>query len=324
MEIEQLTCKHTEVDKVNFQEKIPFQTPPRSFRGMLIIEIDDGRKLDLTGWYPLLKTKKQKTQWYPFLYPVIANSAVNTDSIGASDKMTVEDLLFLENEGWEILNHGAKHAGLAVHRIGEDYKAGSLTLKVSLAHSLVKDYEYKIGVTGEIISIADIINIDDETKIGDIVLENPLNNDYQYSQAVELTDEDMEYEINGSLDKLLSWGLDVKHYVNPFHYWYATTRGKISERHLTSRSAEENWTNPLPITDAYRLHGVLDGLFRESDIAPFIDQIHDEDSIAIWYGHGYLYEKGSVLDKLIDYAVKKGVKIVTRDEAYQTKILSNS
>lgn len=311
---------------MNFQTEIPFMPPPKQFRGMLILESDDGRRGDYTHWRPLLKTKAQRSQWYPFRFPVAACTAVNVDTIGNPDRMTRTELEALVADGWEMLNHGANHAGLSFHRTRRAATAGETVIRVSVAHTINTKYEYQIksestGAT-ELFRIASVGTVDGNSE-AEVTLQAPLVNNHVTSALIELTPASMEAEINGGLQTLRSWGFEVNHYVNPYHYWYATTLNKIKEQHLTSRSADTAWTNPLPIPNLHRMQGALDGTFTDAQIKPFIDQLHSEDSIGIWYGHGFEYQRGGMLDKLVDYAIDKGVRIVTRHEAYQKKINPN-
>lgn len=307
------------------QPYIPFQSPPKKFRGMLVIESDDGTIGDYQHWHPLLQQRKQKSQWYPFTYPVVACSAVNSDKIGTAGHMSVAQLHELESAGWEIMNHGANHAGLGLHRLQDAVPAGTTIIRVSLAHSFNPKYDYRIvsestGIA-ETVKMKSLVSLDSSTNIGEVELMSPLVNNHVQQAFLELTPESRELEINGGLDALLGWGLDVKHYVNPYHFWYSTTLNKIKERHLSTRTFNGTLaTNTLPVPDLYKLTSNLDGVFSEANVIPFIDKIYEEDSVGIIYGHGYAYTKGSVLDKLIVYAIDKGVKIVTRDEAYQKKL----
>ena len=309
---------------MEFQNNIPFIKPPRKFRGMLIIEQDDGYMSALDYWAPLLKSKKQISQWYPFIHDTPACLVANSGFIGTSGRPTPEDLRTLQSDGWEIMNHGKYHAGLPAYHTTVAPVTGESTISVWIGSSMRTEYQYRLATaTGfEIVQPIDIGEADASNN-SIITLDKPLIGPFGTTPSLlELTDEALDEEINGSLDLLLSWGLDVKHHVFPYHYWYSRTVNKVKERHLSSRLNNHLLTNATPPPDWYSLSGRLDGTFSEDDIVSLIDTLYDEDSLGIFYGHDFNYGVGSRLDNLVTYAIKKGVRIVTRDQAYN--LITNS
>lgn len=302
---------------MNFQKEIPFIEPPKRYRGILIIESDDGGLGDYTHWLPILKSKKQKTQWFPFEYKVGGSTALLANRVGTEGYMTVSQIHELVANGWEMMNHGKNHAGLAHFRITEDVSIGTTTF-VTHVNGVNSSYEYVLK--DSVTSSSEIIkpqSVEGTT----VVLESPLKNNYTINSTLTLTAQALDEEINGGLDMLLDWGLDVKHHVAPYHYLYSDASEKIKERHLTSRTSHNRLTNTLPIANLYGLSGNLDGSFdSDSEIKSFVDQIYDEDSIGLFYGHSFPYPSGDKLDKLVDYAIEKGVRIANRHEAYLLKM----
>ncbi|WP_373781149.1 hypothetical protein [Jeotgalibaca porci] len=300
-----------------FQNNLTFIEPPETFRGTLILESDDGRIGDYTHWLPLLKTKKQKSKWYPFRYGVSACTAVVTNFNGTSGYTTRTQLQALVDAGWEMMNHGMNHVGSLSYELIGSAKAGDVNIEVFL-DSMGTAYDYIIrSNTTQNTEIIRPLTVNGKN----IILTSPLKNDYEEGSFIELTPENLNTDINGSLDTLISWGFDVKHFVAPFHHVGPVSLAKIAERHLTARTTSVGDTNPLPITNKFRMNGALAGTFNDEKIKSFIDKIYTEDSVAIFYGHGELYGKGSTLDKLVDYAIEKNVRILTRNEAYLLKMV---
>lgn len=306
---------------MNFQKEIPFVKPPKKYRGMLVIETDDGNVGDYTHWYPLLKSKtQQKSQWFPFNYTVAGSMAIPSQAVGQPGRMSKSQIQEMVDHGWEVMNHGRTEAGLAIYRTQEAVSVGDTRIRVSPPIAFKTNYEYILrqGDSGP----QEVIKAKESLGEGVYELEEPLKNSYVENAIVELTSEALDFEINGGLDELIGMGFDVNHYVNPNHYWHHWATEKIKERHLTSRTRDGSvTTNTLPIPDLFKLIGNQDGVFKESEIKPLIDKIYEEDSIGIWYGHAFEYKKGSKLDKLLDYAIEKGVKIATRNEAYENKMI---
>lgn len=307
---------------MNFQNEIPFQEPPRTFRGMLILETDDGFIGDYTHWYPLLKSKKQLSQWYPFEYKVSASSVMNSSGFGKEGHVTLEHLHeMVEEGGWEVINHGRYGAGLNTYNVNADANAGDTVLSLKFTNAMLTRYDYVIKGRGGIQEKLDIKGFR-ESKYVD--LNTPLQHSYDTTAVIELTPEEMQEEINGGLQDLLDLGFDVKHFVNSNHYWAYNSNRIIKERHLSTRN--DNGTSTTVVTnhppvDPYRLNGNLDGYANHNRIRQLVDKLYEEDSFGIWYGHGFKYGKGSNLDYLVDYAIEKGVKIVSRHEAYVEKVL---
>lgn len=296
---------------------------PRYDKGVLVIESDDGYAGDYNAWLPLFQRLKNKHSQWVGSNTVVGNSAILTATIGQSDKMTVDNLRELVDNGWEMLSHGRYHVGLSELEITENAPIGSskLTIKGAGQIRVESGYTYRLyeGNQEEIIKPI-LPKITSGTfNIETVNLESPLKNSYTSSARMQLTDASYEHLLQGCIDDLNSWGIDCKHHVFTYHagsqHMYSQKSvDEVAKRFISGRG--QSGATQVPMNaELVNLKCQLNTMSR-TQIDTTLDDVATNDLLFIYYGHGEL--SLNILDDLeylVDGALSRGIRIMTRTNA---------
>lgn len=285
---------------------------PKKYKGILVIDTDDGSESEYTHWLPLFQEYRQYSQWAPFgsgIVPCCPN--VNPSTIGTSGKMSVEQLQELHAAGWEIMNHGKYHAKLAPHILSAEAASGTSDIYIDNSHYVNTNLSYYIkdGATQENVTV---VSVND----GYVTIDGTLSNTYSQGSEFGLTDASLDEEVNGAKDTLEAWGVVGDNYVFAGHYDDERSRNKVAERHDSARN--NAGLNSVPIADVYQLAGFLDGAQSHNDIDVFLDDTRSQGAVCIFYGHGTTSSTGlKRLRYLIEGAKDRHIRICTRKQMLQ-------
>lgn len=302
-------------------------------KGLLVIDSDDGNAGDYNYWLPVtLKTASKHSQWIGNP-TVVINPAINTATIGTPGKMTVEQLIELRDKyGWEMLSHGRHHVGLGAMELYEAATAGQTALTIRGAGQIRVEggYTYEIyeGNTREIIKFVSPEVKSSTYSIHTMNLETPLVNSYTTAARILLTDESAHDLLQGCIDDLASWGFDCKHHVYTYHtgsqhQFIEKSVGWIDNYFTSGRGRillQANQKNDIQLPNLISMS--MGNTLTQIDTV--LDETAATDGLFIFYGHGE--GTSSVLNKLeylIDGALSRGIRIVTRTEALKRWGLMN-
>lgn len=313
----------------NFTPPVSFVAPkvPTYTAGYLIIECDDGNVGDYTHWYPKsIHLSNRHNQWQSYFIKFCP--CINSGHINESGKITTAQLQTLYTAGWEILVHGRHHIGIGKHELAANVNAGVSQIMIDgifrrmgmhLVSSLGYPYQYRIwDDTNE--EIVTIVNHDDNTSI--LTLESPLENGYAAGSFFQLTDDDMLDLIQGCVNELLTWGVATENYTFAYHsgssYFPSTESVELIRNMFNSGRGEYGTTNNPIAADWAKLEGLDIGGTSFETISNALDDAANNDLLLIVYGHGETSDEVmKKLEHLIDGAMSRGIRILTRREAVE-------
>lgn len=299
---------------------------PQYNKGLLVIESDDGYVADYSVWLPRAKQKIQEHSQWINSQCVVANSAVNTDTIGNDGMLSISNLHELIGNGWEILSHGKYHTGLGKLEVTEGVSAGATSLKVRGAGQIrieaLYDYQITEGDKSEIIKF---IAPDPPTGTFSeeyMELAQPLINNYTIAATIELTDESAHDLLQGCVDDLKSWGINCKHHVFTYHtgsqHQFSQKAINWINEYFMSARGQSGSTNDISSIDLNNLKCLLSTSASLTQLADLLDDTALNNKLFIYYGHGETSESAlNKLDYLIDGALNRGIRIVTRSKAIE-------
>jgi len=250
----------------------------------LVFVYDDGYKEDVEIALPI----HQK-------HDVPAVSAVNSSMIGKNNFLDQDDLLLLQNNGWEIASHGKYHTALIYSSINTDIEPGDQEININNANIIETRYSYYIydyaHKKGEVINFKKRIK-----KEGNIYfkLTEKMKSKYQKETTyVMLTKQAMQKEIVESKRKLQAMGLEVNNFVYPYNGYTDPARTIVKKNYTFARGGPQNgqdfpkrFINQFPLAQ-YNLKGVA--LENNQIKRKHIDQIlikgTKNKSLLIFYAH---------------------------------------
>ncbi|MCM3616671.1 hypothetical protein M3936_03650 [Sutcliffiella horikoshii] len=302
---------------------------PTKSPGIIVIESDDGNEGDHSRWFPFFRELSQKySQFYPYNL-VKGTLNVNTGTIGDNTgerrKMTVDNLLELQQYGWEISSHGRHHVGLGAQNISTSVSAGATTIKIPRAVQIIEHqgknhiglYSWKIseGGTSEVLNV-----IGGSVSLGEIQIATPLVNSYTTAAKVELTEESASQVLDGCKQDLASWGIDCESHAFTWHSGsYIDVNPNalrwISER-FTSGRGDFGILNPSSY-DARKLNSYHDNITK-TQVNDLLTQTQQNNHVFIIYGHGdHALYKLDIIEHVAREGIKRGMRFMTRKELMQ-------
>lgn len=295
------------------------RTPTFGERGLVIIESDDGNGGDYTHWFPLFYRKSlENNSWYP-PRAVVMCPDVNPGNVGKSSRLTWEQLSLLYRMGWEINSHGYYHLGLGKYYLTEEANEGSVVIcaDTEMFGYGFEHYEYIIsdGVDSEVITIL-------LAEDGVITINDGLTKAWGIGSWIELSQQGKHDLLQQAIDALNEHNIPCKHHVYPYH---AGSEHKHNESSINivgdmflsgrGRSGAVNDKN----TDLRALKSkLITASLSTETIDAILAECKADDKVGIFYGHGETsIEVLNVLEYLIDKCMEMGIRIGTRQMAYE-------
>lgn len=282
----------------------------------LIMVYDDGYKEDLELVFPVHDK-----------YNVPAVTAVNSDYIGGKLWLNQEELLFLQSKGWEIANHGKKHAALIMNSLTNKAEAGENKIRIENGYLLEEEYNYILFNQEKNIKEKIKIKYKDNKKNYSIIkINNELENSYPKNQTyLRLDQASVEEEIIDSRQKLEKMGLIIDSFIYPYNGYYSLPLELVSKNYKAARagyrsgeSFPEAFINKRPFKK-YELKAaaIEKNLIRESDIFKLLDELKEENGLLIFYGHPHNQNfEIERIEKIIKYALNNEIEISTFRELF--------
>lgn len=282
----------------------------------LIMVYDDGYKEDLDLVFPVHDR-----------YNVPAVTAVNSDYIGEKLWLNREELLFLQSKGWEIANHGKKHAALVLNSLTDKVEVGEKEINIKNGYLLEKEYNYVIfnqeKNLNEKITIKKLKN---KNKYSVVKIDNKLKNSYPKNNTyLRLDQNSVMEEIIDSRQKLEKMGLIIDSFIYPYNGYYSLPLELVSKNYKAARAGyrtgekfPEAFINKKPL-EKYELKAAAleNNLIRESDVFKLLKEVKKEKGLLIFYGHPH-NKKFEIkrIEKIIKYALENEIKISTFRELF--------
>ena len=284
----------------------------------LIMVYDDGYQEDLTEVFPVHDH-----------YGVPAVTAVNLDYIGMSNWLDFDELHFLQSKGWEIANHGKKHAMLTLNKISKEINSADQKIYIKDNSLINTNYNYLLfniqKDISEIISIENKVENNNNTTLklkAKAKLSYPKNGTY-----LRLANSALKREIIDSKIKLENKGLEIDTFVYPYNGYFPMVREIVAKNYTAARagyrsgeSFPEAFINKPPFKK-YRLKAaaIENDLIKKSDIFSLLKEIKNKRALLIFYAHPHSdnFEINRVKE-ILSYAVKNGIKITTFRELFSS------
>lgn len=277
----------------------------------LILVYDDGYKEDLETVFPIHDK-----------YNVPAVTAVNSDYIGGSLWLNQKELHFLQSKGWEIANHGKKHAAFILNSLSDKVQKGNKVINVKKSFLLEASYDYIIfnqeKNLQEKISIQKITRKNEHSTVK---ITNELVNDYPKNKTyLRLTKSSLIEEVIKSRQELEAMGLIVDTFVYPYNIYYSLSLELVSKNYKASRAGygkgekfPEAFINQIPFKKYELKAAALEkNLISGRDIFKLMDEAKKENGLLIFYGHPH-NENFEVkrIEKIIEYALENEIALTT-------------
>lgn len=298
-------------------------------KGVLIIDSDDGIVGDYTHWYPLFMKLGREYSTWANSRPAVFCPAIVTNHVGrGSNVMSVRQIQELARQGFEPQSHGRDHISVGALPVLENVASGETTIRIQAAGAIRRNlgaYNFKIS-EGDTEEILNITKAEGSTSgRGTITLGSPLHNSYTTEARVQLTDDSARDLLQGSIDDLQSWGIEVSHFVYPYHSggirhiggntfqwmedYFVSGRGRTSSTGINVKG-NIDWNNLTSLLNTEP------GTIKNIDNS--LDEISKTDGLLILYGHGEEDEDNlSLLEHVIRGALDRGIRILTKSQAYE-------
>lgn len=284
----------------------------------LIMVYDDGYREDLAEVFPIHER-----------YGVPAVTAVNLDYIGMSNWLDFAELHFLQSKGWEIANHGTKHAILNLNKVSKEINEGDQKISIKNNPLINTDYNYLLfnnsKNVSEIISIENKMNPNGKTTLE---LKKSVKHSYpKEGTHLRLTNSALKKEIIDSKIKLENKGLNIDTFVYPYNGYFPLVREIVAKNYAAARAGYRNgesfpeaFINSSPIKK-YRLKAaaIESDLIKKSDIFKLLEETKNKKALLIFYAHPHSdnFEINRVKE-ILNYAVKNDIKITTFRELFSS------
>lgn len=252
-------------------------------------------------------------------------SAINTNTIGTANKMTLNNLLgIVEDYGWEVLSHGHDHLGLGRHTTTAQSESTSINVKWAGMIKPGMGYDYQIwnGTTSEVLNIDNVNAPGGSYGDGTINLYTPLVNVYPSGSFISLTDASIHKLLGDCVNHIVAWGLTTQGHVYTWHAGSQDAPNPLATTFVSSYfehgrgqdTAHNNQNSPV-----LNLHSQL---INDSTTLESIDDLlnfnAENDCVTIFYGHG---ETNTALlakwEYIVNGAFNRGIKILTRSESIE-------
>lgn len=282
----------------------------------LIIVYDDGYKEDLELVFPIHDR-----------YNVPAVTAVNSDYIGGRLWLNQEELLFLQSKGWEIANHGKKHAALVMNSLIDKVEAGEKEIKIENGYLLEEEYNYIIfNHEKNIDEKITIRKVDDKNNYSIVKIDKELENSYPKNQTyLRLDQASVVEEVIDSRQRLEKMGLIIDTFIYPYNGYYSLPLEVVSKNYRAARAGyragekfPDAFINKKPLEKFELKAAALEkNLIKENDIFKLLDEVKKEKGLLILYGHpqNKNFDPERV-DRIIQFALDSKIDIITFRELF--------
>ena len=282
--------------------------------GFLLLESDDGGKGSINYWLPLLSSKRQPLDHFPF-----SRSAVGAVGIclGLTGMMTQTEVLTLQRNGWEVQNHGRTHSSIAAHALTAPASAGATRMYVNYVNMINYNRSFASAtyvVTNGGASQTVTINNKNSTE-GWVEFTEPLASNYPSGASFRMSASTIEDEVNTHLDDLLDKGYRVANYSASFVMGDSVSVTKVAERHNSGRLATGLYNVNPPVMENLACYNFTG--YTTSHFNTWLAAVKSSKTLGILYGHSEPYESGSLLDYILNKAIELGIPIITRQEAIE-------
>ncbi|MGM0446144.1 MAG: polysaccharide deacetylase family protein [Bacillota bacterium] len=276
-------------------------TTEQEYLPALIIMYDDGHKEDITKAFPI----HQK-------HNVPAVSAVNSETIGNSNVLNQEDLIKLEENGWEIASHGKRHTALIYNSLIKDLKKEDNKIFVNNNYLIERNYDYYIynykEDYGEEIKFERLITKDNERYFK---LTDRAKNNYSVGNSyIVLSQESKKEEIISSKKELKEIGLEVNNFVYPYNGVTNSAQNTVKEHYSFARGGRragekfpDCFINEIPLlTHAIKGVSFEKQQLRKVHIDTLLLETKKKKGLLVFYAHtandGFSTER-------LEYIIKK-------------------
>lgn len=318
---------------LNWQK--PNIMPPLT-KGYLVIETDDGKRGAYTDWLPLLQ--KITRSYTKFSNARVVPCCPNVNTGFVMDKnpeyMTSDQIKQLVDIfGWEMVSHGRQHAGMGLWGLTQNASAGDTTLHMQVDGRMKRydstGYEYIISEGSKSEIIRKIDGTEQMHTNGTITIDSPLVNSYTTNAKIQLTDESRISDLQGCIDDFAEMGVEsVNHHVYTYHdgsgsggYINNHAMAEVNKLFLSARGgSSSNGVNKKGVANVNNLDALLlNNSTTTTTIDSQLDLCQSNNAVLVVYGHNET--KGlnayNTLEYLVTNAIERGIKIVTRQEAYE-------
>lgn len=249
----------------------------------VIIVYDDGCIQDFTKSFPV----HQKVN-------APAVSAVNPETIGNRDRMSLDHLRQLHSAGWEVASHGLYHAHLGQLKTTSRPEKGDKSIEVDNAYLIDKRYRYCLhdieAKKNEKIDIKDIVT---DNKKHSIILKNKIKYNYSRKSYIVMHEKSMYKEIVESKYKLLKLGFSGVSFVYPYNGSSRQAQNIVRKHYVFARAGRaekesfpEAFINIPPI-ECRKLKGACfeKDLITDKDLETLLVKTAQLRGLLILYGH---------------------------------------
>lgn len=316
---------------------------------MLIISYDDGPETDYTVAFKIHK------QWR-----VPAETCVVSERIGKKGSLNVQQLLEMQESGWEIVSHSKNHLSLRMEPIMESALQGDSTIYLKGAHRfkpgtecILKNNKFRETViVSEHSKAKKYINLKDSIKndypvykarkelhkylrgglkkVGLFVQLIPLVNKVEpwlNVPVVHITKETALKEIAESKKYLITLGLNVNNFSFPYNAYDELFLKMLAQQYKSVRTSGERLNRVSKHGKKRPLllycYNFQEDKISEKKITRILDNI-DSKNIGIMYAHtwasGFTVKR---LNFLIESAQRRGIKIITRRQMFEVNDFGN-
>ncbi|SEO21167.1 Polysaccharide deacetylase [Halogranum amylolyticum] len=279
--------------------------------GQLVFVYDDSPASDYSKAFPVHREEDA-----PACVGAIA-SVVEADDEGLSR----DQLLEMQDAGWEVMSHTLEHRAVGPITITEDVESGDE--RVYVERSLHG------GFPGDTVLITD----DDDEEVATVVggesdergdyllLEEPVEGSYAVDDGAyeRLTDDVLERATKESKERLESMGFDVDSFVFPYGRRGPAVMEFVEEHYAGVANYDYDGLNPGEDADPYRIgrEYFREERMSETEITDFLDTVQRDGMLGMFAGHNYADD---LTQERIRFAIRqakqRGIEIVTLREAF--------
>jgi hypothetical protein len=219
-------------------------------KGKLIISYDDIRETDFTEAFPLHMD-----------HNIPAEVCAPSSYVGKEGFLNVEQLLTMQNAGWEVVSHSKNHVTLGTDSLLYNINSGADKIYIANVH------RYKPGIKCVIEKpfrkeecIIKALGEDEKGKYVEVT--EPIRHNYYglkrtngklksvgkhfLTSKLRISDQQMDEEIIGSKQELISLGLDIKHFTYPYNSYCHNSLRKIAKSYITARAGQKVLNDSRP------------------------------------------------------------------------------
>lgn len=300
-------------------------------RGLVVIHCDDGRMTDYTKWLKTIQRAIQKNDQYHAKNNAVYSPCVNSGYLlppyngksvvsgGNTTIMTADEMLYIQNNGGEILSHGFVHSYFDYTQTTQEIKSGDTSIFYKDSHfRFHPGQQCFIQSNGnkEYYKVVEVIQ--NSGGENEIIIDKSIENNHPQGAQMHLSESTLENMTKGQIDFLKGFGIECKNHINP---WYRSSELSDSflSTHFNSIIKTTGLTEDPSTANVYnliRLGGVENT--ADSYFIAQLDKAEELDGVAFVQGHGgSQFETLRRLEMIIDYAYEKNMRIVKHQKAVE-------